>query len=395
VYSISVALQALTVISVGGIADYGEIHSFFKNVLNDVNLAPHRKRLLLTFGLLGAISATVFLALSSTSPLWFLSSILAIFANVGFGVSIVAMNAYLPSLARSSPEVAELHSQLEAAVQVSAVDPELDSDYQAEDPLLPGTSPKEPIALRARYDAELSKATSRISSTGIALGYGAGILLLILALIPVTRLKGTTFSLRLAIGLSGIWWAVFSIPAAIWLPGSASAEAESVALDEDSTWIQPSDHLSRGEWNLWKEITAAWKRLGSMLHPTEIRRLKNTFIYLAAWFLLSDGKSSPLVQTQSLFFLISRLHDHHLHCGAVCKDLPEHAAFLAHRRRGAHTMFRHWRVSAMANLAASLGLVKSTGLDWAGHPRFSCPSLWVPGILISRSCQIWRVDNTG
>lgn len=51
----------------------------------------------------------------------------------------------------------------------------------------------------AVYNEALSRATSRISSKGIAIGYAAGIGLLLLLLIPVTLLKGSTFSLRLAI----------------------------------------------------------------------------------------------------------------------------------------------------------------------------------------------------
>jgi UMF1 family MFS transporter len=114
------------------------------------------------------------------------------------------------------------------------------------------------------------------------MGYGAGICLLIVALIPVTKLHGSTFSLRLAIGLSGIWWAVFTIPAALWLPGGNAA-----ATEESAAW-QDSDN---DKWNARREIVAAWKRLGGMLHPREIKRLRNTFKYLAAWFLLSDGMS--------------------------------------------------------------------------------------------------------
>ena len=55
------------------------------------------------------------------------------------------------------------------------------------------------------YDLTLSNAVSRISSLGIALGYFAGTILLVMALIPVTKLGGTTWSLRLAIGFIGIW----------------------------------------------------------------------------------------------------------------------------------------------------------------------------------------------
>ncbi|KAK0440600.1 autophagy-related protein 22-like protein [Armillaria borealis] len=281
VYSISVALQALTVISVGGIADN----------------SAHRKRLLLAFALQGAFAAVLFLILPSSSPLWFLSALLAICANVGFGVSVVAMNAYLPSLAKDSREVAELRSQLEASQD--AGDSDLADTSHAEgieEPLISRTR-VENSELRAHYDNELSRATSRISSLGIALGYGAGICLLLVALIPVTKLKGSTFSLRLAIGLSGIWWAFFSIPAAMWLPGPTTLATSGAS--EGAIWIDNLD-VPDGKWSIRAEVAAAWKRLGGMLRWQEIKKLRNTFKYLAAWFLLSDGFTT-ITSTAILF----------------------------------------------------------------------------------------------
>ncbi|KAG6829680.1 hypothetical protein H0H92_003798 [Tricholoma furcatifolium] len=274
VYSISVALQALTVISMGGIADH----------------PPHRKLLLLSFALLGAVAATVFLILPSTSPVWILAAPLAMCANVGFGASIVAMNAYLPTLAKESPEVCHILMEIEDAheARTTSAGPDEHSDHP-DAPLIQRDSTTEIDTLKAKYDAELSRVTSRISSFGIALGYGAGIFLLIVALIPVTLLHGSTFALRLAIGLSGVWWAVFSIPAAIWLPGGRTMEAE-----------QGPDALSSGQWSTKREIIAAWKRLGNMLRWTEIKKLRNTFKYLAAWFLLSDGFTT-ITSTAILF----------------------------------------------------------------------------------------------
>ena len=273
-----------------------------------MNTAPHRKRLLLTFAALGSIAATIFLFLPSSSPVWYLSALLAIFANVGFGASVVAMNAYIPALAQESPEVVRILDKLqtlerEPSTAADLEDPNMDID-NASAPLLSGgdsaaqeesgeTTKKR---LEAEHQTEVSRATSRISSFGIALGYGAGICLLIVALIPVTQLHGSTFSLRLAIGLSGIWWAVFSIPAAIWLPGSGDYTRRGVHLTADSSRDDNGvsgravNHVEDdGEWNFWKEIIAAWIRLGNMLRWTEIKKLGNTFKYLAAWFLLSDG----------------------------------------------------------------------------------------------------------
>ncbi|KAL1730204.1 autophagy-related protein 22-like protein [Schizophyllum commune] len=265
VNSMSVALQALTVISMGGIADH----------------APHRKPLLLLFAFLGSLSATCFLLLPSTSRVWWLCAVLGIFANVGFGASVVAMNAYLPELGRDAPSVVQLAQQEE-----NEASPLLDPPSPTDEDNSPSTAPKH----NARYEAELSRTTSRISSMGIAFGYGAGILMLVLALIPVTLLKGSTWALRLAIGLSGVWWAAFSVVAGALLP---SPPIVTTTPDTAPFALLPA-------------ILAAWRRLGGMLRPTEIAKLRTTFQYLAAWFLLSDAFTT--ITSTALLFAKTSLH---------------------------------------------------------------------------------------
>ncbi|RDX45939.1 MFS general substrate transporter [Lentinus brumalis] len=295
VYSMSVALQALTVISMGGIADH----------------PPHRKLLLLTFAALGSFSAILFLLLPSSSPLWPLVAPLAIFANVGFGASIVALNAYIPTLAHSSQEVVAARAEL---VQLQHANPSppayehTDDATEADAPLLgrPETHESDPavIAAKEKHDKLLSATTSRISSQGIALGYAAGIVMLLLALIPVRAMKGSTDALRLAVGLSGIWWALFSLPAAAWLPGaSAMTHAGAVAVEEGEV---PVSREPEADWSMAREIVRAWKRLGQMLRWREIKRLRNTFVYLAAWFLLSDGFTT--ITSTALLFAKTTLH---------------------------------------------------------------------------------------
>ena len=232
-------------------------------------------------------------------------------ANVGFGASTVALNAYLPSLASDSPEVVQALQILRAEGHhvndlEQVVEPDVhlheDESESPSAPLIPSQS--DPTLLlsdaytqtaasllsrsvaKSQYDETLSRATSRISSRGIALGYGAGIILLIIVLIPVGRLHGSTFSLRLAIGLSGLWWMFFTIPAALWLPGMQlpNQDASNRLGNADSTWRDVATDSLR------QEVIKAWKKLGYMLRWGEIKKLKNTFIYLAAWFLLSDGK---------------------------------------------------------------------------------------------------------
>lgn len=236
----------------------------------------------------------VFFILPSSSPIWQISSLLAIISNVCFGASVVALNAYLPSLARNSEEVTE------AAAALADVSRSIELSDEAEDSenagLLASGTPPALVDAKVEYTKALTTATSRISSRGIATGYLAGILLLIIALIPVTKLKGSTLSLRLAIGMSGVWWGFFSLPAAVWLPsGSVSAEA-------------PEKRA------VWRQILFSWRRLGGMLRWTEIKKLRNTFKYLAAWFLLSDGSLFCCIPQK---FIDSRfpprLRHYHLH----------------------------------------------------------------------------------
>ena len=198
-----------------------------------------------------------------------MSSLLAISSNVCFGASMVALNAYLPSLARNSEEVIKAAAALADAPRSTGLSEETEDAEDAG--LLASGSPPAFVGAKVEYSKALTTATSRISSRGIATGYLAGIILLIVALIPVTKLKGSTLSLRLAIGMSGVWWGIFSLPAAMWLPsGSASAEV-------------PEKR------SVLRQILFSWGRLGEMIRWNEIKKLRNTFKYLAAWFLLSDG----------------------------------------------------------------------------------------------------------
>ena len=276
VYSFSVASQAITVISMGTIADQPQ----------------HRKLLLLAFAALGSVSAILFIALPSSSPVWLLCGLLAALANVSFGASTVVANSYLPTLARSSGQVRKL----------AAVVERLRSNLSEEEQFsVQEGAPTSPLKLALEsYTKAVSRAAASISAKGIAIGYAAGIILLAVAIIPVTMLGGTTFSLRLAISLSGTWWAIFTIPAALWLPGGKVRTGmlwERSGFRAPRGWMDPvrratgeAINVEEDDPRVWQQVKLAWVRLGQMLRPAEIRRLRNTFWYLGAWFLLSDGQ---------------------------------------------------------------------------------------------------------
>ena len=220
--------------------------------------------------------------------MWPTSAVLAIIANVSFGVSVVCLNSYLPQLAKNDDNVKEayaqlrsIHGELNGSLQSEDVEDVVGDAHVEERTLLVQPPPDDSLLVADGtrgtseiYAKHVSRATSRISSKGIAIGYGAGIALLILLLIPVTLLKGSTFALRLSISLTGLWWLLFTIPAALWLPGASGLDVDREA------------HVTGG---IFGEIAQAWVRLGWMLIPSEMAKLRNTFWFLLAWFLLSDG----------------------------------------------------------------------------------------------------------
>lgn len=196
---------------------------------------------------------------------------LTIAGNVAYATSIVCSNAFLPGLAREDEEVLAAadgrRGSLEEEV-VRLLDPatraSLDQDLGPPSPHQESTS--------THHAKVLSLSTSRLSSTGTALGFLSGLLMLIALVIPVTILQGSTASLQLAIGLTGAWWAIFTIPAWIGLP---AGEREQQAEKGGKHWL-----------------IQAWSTVGRMMRWSEMKSLPNLYTFLLAWIFLSDGSTS-------------------------------------------------------------------------------------------------------
>ncbi|GAA5996792.1 Atg22p [Rhodotorula paludigena] len=267
VYSASVAVQALTVISMGGLGDHPRI----------------RHRLLLSFALVGSVACMLFLLLPSDSPLWPLCAVLALVANVTFGASMVCLNSYLPDLGRLHPTVLRAASTLHHAQQRYLS--QRRGSFHSSNTLL---SASQSLARATdEYTAARGKATGEVSARAIAAGYAAGIAVLVALLPLVEALQGPdgatgTWPLRVAVAISGAWWLVFTIPAAVWL--------------------RPSDAVKRiselkGR-TCGQSVREGWKGLSEMLRGW--RRLPATFWFLGAWFILSDSFAT-ITSTAILF----------------------------------------------------------------------------------------------
>jgi UMF1 family MFS transporter len=262
-FSISVFLQFLVIISMSGAADHGN----------------YRKTLLVIFAFTGAIATTLFLPIQPHTVI--LGAIFAIIANTCYGASSVLLNSFLPLLVRNHPDV-QAESILSSdgyGVTPEVVTPEENSIHDASmidsSASLLGRAHKADIASLSSDLAspELSVST-RISSIGVGIGYISALLVQALAIYIVWAIKSTLFSLRLVLFFVGLWWIVFTIPAAFWLrprPG-------------------PPLHLplsSSKTRTLIAYATYSWKSLGRSI--MRARKLKDVLLFLAGWFLLSDA----------------------------------------------------------------------------------------------------------
>ncbi|GAA6054243.1 hypothetical protein JCM3770_005140 [Rhodotorula araucariae] len=272
VYSASVAAQALTVISIGKLADDSHI----------------RHRLLTMFAIIGSLACILFLLVDSTWPWWPVSALLALLANVSFGASIVCLNSYLPDLGRHDASVLHAHMALQAAQR--AYHSRRRCSNASSNTLL---SSSQTLAHASdAYTTARGRATGALSARAIAAGYAAGIAVLV-ALLPLVRAlaptgsdAGGTWPLRVAVALSGAWWLAGTVPAAAWLRPRLRPRVRSSLR-----------YGAKGR-TLAAGIGEGWTGLAEMLR--EWRRLPQTFVFLAAWFILSDSFAT-ITSTAILF----------------------------------------------------------------------------------------------
>jgi MFS transporter, UMF1 family len=239
-----------------------------------------------------------------TPNVYLLGSLLAIVSNTCFGASFVLLNSFLPLLVRNHPSIklensksSDDHSYSSSypsspptsGTLVDELDGEEDEDeghalsnsqlpegsIDSETGLLTGST----IQSTGQKSAAASPAlllSTRISTKGIAVGYIGAVFVQIGCIALIKATGSTTFSLRLTLFVVGVWWLLFTIPAAIWLrprPGPPLAGSDPLHPEKERSWLG--------------YFTYAWKGLGKTI--TRARRLRDILFFLAAWFLVSDA----------------------------------------------------------------------------------------------------------
>lgn len=269
-FSASVLLQALLVVSISSFADHGQ----------------YRKKLLLAFAWLG--SFCVMLYIFVTKETYVFGAVLAIVSNVSFGASFVLLNSFLPLLVRYHPKL--LYAEGALTPDLAAPNGEsqrLDHSQDEEDTetfrdsssstaLLVDEAPhrlQKVLTHEDQTSMELALSTE-ISAKGIGIGYAAGLFLQCVAILILIEMRSSTWSLRVVLSMIGLWWAFFTIPAALWLrprPGPPL----------------PAQKSRKGVRAFVAYTLYAWKSLFKTVSLA--RRLLDIMLFLAAWFLLSDA----------------------------------------------------------------------------------------------------------
>lgn len=127
--------------------------------------------------------------------------------------------------------------------------------------------------------------STKISSTGVAIGYLAGAGLQVLAILILRRANSLILGLELILLMVGTWWAVFTVPVALWmrprpgppLPRPGAKYGEEGQGDSEG----PEERIG------WEAVGYAWRKLWVTIRLA--KQLKDVMLFLAAWFCMSDG----------------------------------------------------------------------------------------------------------
>ncbi|KAI9591794.1 autophagy-related protein 22-like protein [Syncephalis fuscata] len=213
VSSFAVIVQAFLFVSLGALADHGN----------------WRKTFLLFFNVVGAIVGIMMLTI--TTPKAFLgAAVITGLGNISFGASLVFLYAYIPTLTRFHPNVI--------------------------------------AAEKTGDEAEITKVTTvtsnSISGNGMAIGYAAGVTMLIISAVIVWFYPDPNYAMHIGGALTCFWWLIAGFIGHRLLPP------------------RPSPPLPAGE----NYFTYSWKKCNTV---RQVRKLLHTFRFLLAWFMLSDG----------------------------------------------------------------------------------------------------------
>lgn len=280
-FSISVLAQALLVVSISCAADHGS----------------YRKKLLLAFAWIGSFSVMSYIFIGKS--VYLLGAILTIISNTCFGASFVLLNSFLPLLVRNHPtllaaKAARTPDLGDSTLESRHVEDSTEDLANSRTGLLPdeaaiGNGQTKGVPDSDITSKELQLSTS-ISSKGIGIGYLAALFVQCVAIGIIIAMKNTTWSQRVALFVVGLWWTLFTIPAAMWLRPRPGPPLTINGRTEGISWLS--------------YFVYSWKSLFKTVRVA--RRLLDIMLFLAGWFLLSDAIATT--SSTAILFAKTQLH---------------------------------------------------------------------------------------
>lgn len=229
--------------------------------------------------------------------LYLIGSLLVIIGVTCLGSSFTILNSFLPLLVANHPSInadSERAGQDEESVHLATAGATPTDD---ETFLRAFRSSSANAYAEAEKSSPELLLSSQISAKGASVGYLAavfvqmvsiGVLILFAKLAP--SISETTFPLRLILFITGLWWACFTIPTALWLrprPGPP------LAAQRSNVWYKTILSCVAFAWkSLWKTMKVAGK-------------LKQAYRFLLAWFLMSDAIAT--IQGTAILFAKTEL----------------------------------------------------------------------------------------
>jgi len=232
---------------------------------------PYRKKSLLAFAYTGSIASCLFIFINPR--VYYLAPILVIVGVASLGCSFVLLNAFLPLLVAYHPD----------SLVTKSLSAGSSSDFEFETLNSENEGHQVTRAEPDRLARDLER-SAQISSKGVGYGYIAAVgvqvvSILILWLFSKTAFqkRHPSFPIRIILLLVGVWWAVLTTPTLLWLrerpgPPLPMQGKHSKASKTRTLWFYTSFSLR----SFWRTLRRAIS-------------LRQTFIFLISWFLLSDA----------------------------------------------------------------------------------------------------------
>jgi UMF1 family MFS transporter len=242
------------------------------------------------FAFTGATASMLFILVSPR--VYLIGVLLTVVAVASLGSSFVLLNSFLPVLVARHPTISggadesfvPLGSMTSEGHDSEEEDARIDDYSPPETGLLDG-APNSYRSLDSDKTLAMLKLSNSISSKGVGIGYAAAVFVQLISIgiiVVYSKLQTepgstSTMPMRTVLFVVGLWWALFTIPAALWLRSRPGPPLPMTASSSSrSRCISGLRYIVFAWSSLWKTIRVACQ-------------LRQVVIFLLGWFLLSDG----------------------------------------------------------------------------------------------------------